>query len=98
MKRRVRCVAWLALMLSAPVAAEVCYGPAVATSVNPSADTLFTCPTAGTQTINALAVAGWRIVKMSPVSVGGSPTPLSAAQLVIQRPGDRVFRNGFDPD
>ena len=97
MTRRAPCMAGLLLMLSAPLAAEVCYGPAVATSVNATGDTLFTCPTAGTQTINALAQAGWRIVKMSPVSLGGSPTPLTAAQLVIQRPADRVFRNGFDP-
>lgn len=84
----------LLLALSGSASAEVCYGPAVASGTTPTADTVFTCPTAGTQTINTLAQSGWRMVKLLPVSLGGTQT---AAQLVIQRPADRVFGNGFDP-
>lgn len=94
MNTRGRALAALLLALGGSASAEVCYGPAVATGTPPTADTVFTCPTAGTQTINALALSGWRMVKLSPVSLGGAQT---AAQLVIQRPADRVFGNGFDP-
>lgn len=94
MTRRGHVLAWLSLALSGTASAEVCYGPSAASASNPTADTVFACPTAGNQTINALAQSGWRVVRLLPVSLGGAQT---AAQLVIQRPADRVFGNGFDP-
>lgn len=77
-------------------AGEICYGPAGpgTGAPPPDAGTVFTCPTAGVGTMNQLAELGWRIVRLTPVSVGGGN---SAAQLVIRRPSEIIFANGFDP-
>ncbi|TAH44435.1 MAG: hypothetical protein E6Q43_05245 [Dokdonella sp.] len=84
-----RLVAGMALLLSAPVSAEVRYGPASAITVIPTAATQFRCPGAGTKTINQLAQDGWRIVSMSPISFSGDPfNPLTATQLVLRRSPD----------
>ena len=82
------------LFAGAVNAGEICYGPAGAGSAPPDAGTVFTCPTAGVGTMNQLAGLGWQIVRLTPVSVGDGDT---AAQLVIRRPAETIFANGFDP-
>jgi hypothetical protein len=60
-------------------------------SAPPDNSRVFQCPTAGSATVPQLAAAGWRIVKLTPVSVDSNVRN----QLLI-RQTTRIFRNGFE--
>ena len=91
--KRLALIAFCVAASGAAQAGEICYGPAMNVSGEPTASTVFACPTAGSHTIDALAALGWRVVKLTTVSLGGAQT---AAQLVLKRARDGIFANGFD--
>lgn len=74
--------------------ADVCASPdePYATAHPLANTTVFACLQAGNKTIPQLAMAGWEIVKASPV-VGAAGTIHS--QLIIQS-SESIFRSGFE--
>jgi hypothetical protein len=78
-------------------AGEICYGPAAPATVAapPTANTVFDCPIAGSRTLNQLAGLGWRVVRLTPVSIGSGN---AATRLVIKRASDAIFANGFESE
>jgi hypothetical protein len=71
---------------------EVCYdAEQPQNSAPPGNDRVFDCPTSGLRTVPQLAQAGWRIVKLTPVSVDAGVRN----QLLIKQ-GTRIFGNGFE--
>jgi hypothetical protein len=83
-----------ALVLSAAPAlagqADICYSPQAAsipTQPPVTNSVVFQCPQAGNLTLPQLAVAGWQVVQLTPVTVPGSNPniPDTAWQLVIQK-------------
>ena len=86
------------LAFVAPVQAEVCYSDAhdASLAVPPTAATAFNCPEAGRKTLTALAAAGYRVVKITPLVVGqAGPVVQMAQQLILERE-TRVFTHGFE--
>jgi len=74
---------------------EICYSAAVpaANATPPTNTTMFSCPQSGSMTINEIALRGFKIVALKPISGDGSGTNIRQ-QLTINR-GRKIFRNGF---
>ena len=71
--------------------ADICYSPqtaAIPTPVPVNNSIVFQCPQAGNLNLPQLAVAGWQVVQLTPVTVPGSNPnfPDTAWQLVVQKP------------
>lgn len=86
----------MALATAGTAHAEICYGTARDAGQEPTNATVFQCPLAGARTLPQLAAAGYRIVKLLPVTVplNGGGTGI-ADQLLIER-APLVFANGFE--
>jgi hypothetical protein len=84
-------------LLAGTAHAEICYGPAhpIGDAQPATASTVFHCPNAGSGTLAQLAALGWRVLRLTSIQTTGGASPEAADQLIL-RPVDRVFRNGFD--
>jgi hypothetical protein len=70
--------------------AEICYATPVpfASFAPPTNATVFVCPVSGSKTLPQLAVLGWDVVQMGPLtsdSNGGPGSTHITEQLVIQK-------------
>lgn len=92
----------IALALAAAFAAadasaarvDICYSEVTApNAAPPTSATPFTCPQAGIKTVPQLAAAGWRVIKMTPVTVSSGGFGVRQ-QLLIR--DDTLFVSGFD--
>lgn len=74
---------------------DICYSDVAApNAAPPTSATPFTCPQAGRKTLPELAAAGWRVLKMTPVTVADGGFGVRQ-QLLIR--DDGLFASGFDP-
>jgi len=73
---------------------DICYSEVTAPdAAPPTSATPFTCPQAGIKTVPQLAAAGWRVVRMTPVTVSSGSFGVRQ-QLLIR--DDTLFASGFD--
>lgn len=73
---------------------DICHSEVTAPdAAPPTSATPFTCPQAGIKTVPQLAAAGWRVVRMTPVTVSSGGFGVRQ-QLLIR--DDTLFASGFD--
>ncbi len=87
-------IAALAASAASAARVDICYSEVEApNAAPPTSATRFTCPQAGVKTVQQLATAGWRIIKMTPVTVSSGGFGVRQ-QLLIR--DDTLFASGFD--
>lgn len=87
-------VAALAAAGASAARIDICYSEVAApNAAPPTSATPFACPQAGIGTVPQLAAAGWRVVRMTPVTVSSGGFGVRQ-QLLIR--DDSLFASGFD--
>ncbi|HUD41797.1 MAG TPA: hypothetical protein VMR06_07325 [Dokdonella sp.] len=73
---------------------DICYSEATApNAAPPTSATVFVCPQAGSRSVAQLAAAGWRVIKMMPVTAGSGGFGVQQQLLIGD---DTLFASGFD--